>query len=160
MKKITLCIFIFLSFICPTLAQDIADVSAADRSYSSIKNSVKKGYLSLYSDNTFRPDQSLTRKEVAVMLDMILNYVDANKLNISSADIADLNRLSQTFRSSFLDIETNVNSLNTLTSGLEEEQKTIHYDLTDHQAQFVKLQEQNKYLWVGIGVAAVLGILF
>ena len=93
--------------------------------YSSIKNSVKKGYLSLYSDNTFRPDQSLTRKEVAVMLDMILNYVDANKLNISSADIADLNRLSQTFRSSFLDIETNVNSLNTLTSGLEEEQKTI-----------------------------------
>ena len=94
------------------------------------------------------------------MLDMILNYVDANKLNISSADIADLNRLSQTFRSSFLDIENDVTSLNTLTDGLEEEQKTIHYDLTDHQAQFVKLQEQNKYLWVGVGVAAVLGILF
>ena len=45
MKKIILCVFILLSFICPMLAQDIADVSVTDRSYSSIKKSIKKRLL-------------------------------------------------------------------------------------------------------------------
>ena len=31
-------------------SQDIADVSATDRSYNAIKNSVKKGYISLYAE--------------------------------------------------------------------------------------------------------------
>ena len=108
MKKLLWLLFILCCFSISIFGQNIADVSPGDRSYSPIKSSVKKGYLSLYSDNTFRPDQSLTRKEVAIMLDQILKYVDSNKLSISSADIQDLNRLSQTFRESFVNIESNV----------------------------------------------------
>ncbi|MAH80394.1 MAG: hypothetical protein CMP39_01745 [Rickettsiales bacterium] len=160
MKKLLWLLFILCCFSISIFGQNIADVSPGDRSYSPIKSSVKKGYLSLYSDNTFRPDQSLTRKEVAIMLDQILKYVDSNKLSISSADIQDLNRLSQTFRESFVNIESNVITLNDLTTDLVEEQQTIQYDLTEYHQTVKSLKEQNQYLWVGIGVAAVLGILF
>ena len=160
MKKVLFTFYIMTLLTSFLFAQHITDVSAGDKSYSSIKNSVKKGYLSLYSDNTFRPDQSLSRKEIAVMLDQILTYVDNNKLSISAADIEDLNRLSQTFRQSFVDIETSMISLNDSTVDLAEEQKAIQYDLTEYHQKVKTLEDQNRYLWVGIGVAAVLGILF
>jgi hypothetical protein len=159
MKKIYIILGFIFYFCFNILAQDITDVSKADRAYSSINNSIKKGYLSLYSDNTFRPDQPLTRKEIAIMIDLILNYVDDTQLSISQSDLSDLKKLATTFRESFLLVESDLKSLSDVTSNLDEEQKLVQYNITESQDQFKHIQKQHKYLWLGVGIAAVLGIL-
>ena len=48
-----------------SLSQQITDIPTDDPNYSYIKQAIKKGYLSLYNDNQFKGDQSLSRKEMA-----------------------------------------------------------------------------------------------
>tara|TARA_E500000178_G_C16723041_1_gene618068 strand:+ start:253 stop:738 length:486 start_codon:yes stop_codon:yes gene_type:complete len=140
-------------------SQDIADVSATDRSYNAIKNSVKKGYISLYADDTFKPDQNLTRKEIALVIDMLITYIDKNKVSLSTVDLAELKTLSDAFRRVFKNIEEDMMTLDQLYEKVEEEQKVIQYEFTDMKEDLDRMKERNKLVWVGVGVAAILGIV-
>lgn len=60
-----------------TLEGDIAfsDVDEDDWFFSDVAAAVKSGYIEGFGDGTFRPDDTLTKEQVCVMLDKIMNFV-------------------------------------------------------------------------------------
>ena len=49
--------------------QNITDIASSDASYPAIKRSIEKGYFSLMDGTKFLPDQTVSRKELAILLD-------------------------------------------------------------------------------------------
>lgn len=60
-----------------TLAADISfsDVHEGDWFYSYVAAAVNAGYISGYPDGTFRPNEALTKEQICVMLDKIMNFI-------------------------------------------------------------------------------------
>jgi len=67
-----------------------SDVSASDWFYREIAKATAAGYLKGYKDNTVRPEQQITREEVAVLLCRLasLNTADSNAPAPSFSDAA------------------------------------------------------------------------
>lgn len=59
------------------------DVGRSDWYYGEVAIAVKNGYLGGYSDNTFKPNEELTREQVASIIAMLTNRYDSDfdKLN-------------------------------------------------------------------------------
>lgn len=60
-----------------TLGDSIAfsDVAEGDWFYSDVSAAVNAGYISGFEDGTFRPNDALTKEQVCVMLDRIMNFI-------------------------------------------------------------------------------------
>ena len=61
-----------------TLGENIdhfTDVNKDDWFYSDVAAAVKAGYIEGFADGTFRPNDTLTKEQVCVMLDKIMNFV-------------------------------------------------------------------------------------
>ena len=54
------------------------DVNSDKWFYEDVKKAVRAGYINGYGDNTFRPDNNITREEIAVIITNIHNYKDKN----------------------------------------------------------------------------------
>ncbi|MCT4584791.1 MAG: S-layer homology domain-containing protein, partial [Peptostreptococcaceae bacterium] len=52
---------------------DYKDVSLKDWYYDDLRKAKAKGYISGYEDNTIRPNNKITRQEVAVIMAKVLN---------------------------------------------------------------------------------------
>ncbi|RAP28162.1 hypothetical protein DID76_04700 [Candidatus Marinamargulisbacteria bacterium SCGC AG-414-C22] len=141
-------------------ASPINDISQVDSSYSSIKKSINLGYLSLYNDNTFRPDQRITRKEMAVIIDLFLKRDSANQLSLTQQDIDDLLYLSKSYRNTLSSFDTTLGGIQKNQDNILAETKLLHYDNTTLNNELNELKKQNKMLWLGIGVSALIGVLF
>ena len=139
-------------------AQRIQDVTKVDGSYPAIKKSIDKGYLSLFSDNTFRPNTSLTRKEIALVIDQLLKEIKQSSLSITKTELAELNNLSKSFKSNLSSLEITLSTLETSQKIISEEQKTIQHDFSNQHERIKTLEKRQTLLWIGIGLAAVLGI--
>ena len=70
--------------------QKITDVPASDSSYPAIKRSVEKGYFTLMDGTKFLPDQSVNRKEMAILLDRMDEL--SKKASLSANDIVELKK--------------------------------------------------------------------
>lgn len=60
-----------------SLSADISfsDVNEGDWFYSDVAAAVNAGYIAGFEDNTFRPNEPLTKEQVCVMLDKIMSFV-------------------------------------------------------------------------------------
>ncbi len=143
-------------------AEPIADVDSRDTSYKAIENSINNGYLTLFEDNNFRPKEPVTRKELALVIDQINNTPENTTLQLSKADIQELNHLSKSFKSNFVAADENIKKLMAKTKQLSTEQETLHNDLTkiawDLKKEVKEMKRQRTFLWIGIAVATLLGI--
>ncbi|WP_158232477.1 S-layer homology domain-containing protein [Sporosarcina sp. P13] len=55
-------------------AQDFKDVSKKHSNYAAIQEMKKRGFISGYPDGTFRPNENISRKHVAILLDKALKF--------------------------------------------------------------------------------------
>lgn len=158
---ICLCLCLILS---PLSAQTFKDVTIQDPNYQAIEQAVKKGYLSFYQDQQFQPDKPLSRKEMAVILQKISAELDRFSQNTILSDPQDPNTLKLAIGK----FDEKISSLNAQHIKLNEEFKTLHEDLSktndDLKIEVAKLKSDNakqqRLLWLGIGGATILGILF
>ena len=73
-----------------TQGQDIAfsDLAPSHWGYNAIRSAASKGWISGYPDNTFRPEQAITRAEVTSVTNRMLNrYADLYWIDGHRADI-------------------------------------------------------------------------
>ena len=139
---------------------DIQDVQASDPAYLAIQSSVNKGYFTLVKDGEFLPNQPVTRKELAVLLQRIDTI---NKTaSLSTTDLIALQSFSEQFKRYLESQENETGAVSSQVGQIRTEQKTINYDLSRLQDQLSqtekKQNEQTPYIWAGIGLG-VLGIL-
>ena len=137
--------------------QKISDVPASDAAYPAIQRTVDKGHFTLVEGSKFLPNQTVTRKELALLLDRMdeLNQ----KASLTSSEIVELKDFSQQFRSYLENQQNSKGLMDSEVTQIKNEQKTINYDISrleDNIQGVEKIRkEQEIYIWVGLG----LGIL-
>ncbi len=137
--------------------QKISDVPASDAAYPAIQRTVDKGHFTLVEGSKFLPNQTVTRKELALLLDRMdeLNQ----KASLTSTEIVELKDFSQQFRSYLENQQNSKGLMDSEVTQIKNEQKTINYDISrleDNIQGVEKIRkEQEIYIWVGLG----LGIL-
>jgi len=165
MKK-TVLLALLLMIAAPISAQSIGDVSKGDPAYSSIRKSVKGGYLSLFEGNQFNGSNSITRKEAAVVIDKLLDEVHESRLELNKAEVQELLSLSNSFKNYLENSETRLNSLEGTHSQLGAEQRVLNHDVSrvneELQTELNQLKKDNQnqqlFMWIGIAAAAIVGI--
>jgi hypothetical protein len=157
------CLFLLIAIPQLTLGQPIKDVSKSDSSYRAINKAVKYGYLPLLTGHTFQGSQAVTRKELAVIIDKLLKKVNQSNLSLTESEIQELANLSRTFKGTFTSSETSLGQVSNDISLILEEQKVLNADVSKTQEIIDELKRENEqqklHMWVGIGIAAALGIM-
>ncbi len=148
------------------VAQNITDLSPSDGAYSSAQKAVKGGYMPVYGGGKFLGDNSVSRKELAVVLDKLLNATDQTNLSLSRAEIQELVYLARTFKTTFTELESLLSAQKDRISLLENTQKNLNHDNSQMIEEMKALKEEIKgyqdqqlFMWIGIGAAALVGII-
>ncbi len=125
MKKTT--VFLILIIILTLLfslqvnaAVDLKDVPKDHWAYQSVKNLVEKGYLSLYEDGTFGGNENISRYELAVLIDRIIDNIEQGKAQPEQQDVETLRKLTLEFRDELVDIASNQEDYNAKLEKLQE----------------------------------------
>lgn len=129
----------------PILAAElvIKDIEKNDFAYEQISNAVSQGYLKLYEGNKFLPNQSLTRKEAAILIEQ-LEYRDSEQLNLSKVEMQELLNLSKNFKAYLIDHETKFNRVNDSITKLDNEQKILNADINQSNEDLKKELDKTK----------------
>ena len=141
-------------------ANSLSDVNAKDPAYNAIKSSVDNGYFTLVDGTKFLPNQSVTRKELAIIINRIENL--NKKAELTSSEIIELKEFSTQFKS-YLETQYNQKELvDSEVDFIKTEQKTINYDLSRMEESVQKVEksrkEQDIFIWLGLGLG-ILGVL-
>lgn len=141
-------------------ADSLSDVNAKDPAYNAIKSSVDNGYFTLVDGTKFLPNQSVTRKELAIIINRIENL--NKKAELTSSEIIELKEFSTQFKS-YLETQYNQKELvDSEVDFIKTEQKTINYDLSRMEESVQKVEksrkEQDVFIWLGLGLG-ILGVL-
>lgn len=141
-------------------ADSLSDVNAKGPAYNAIKSSVDNGYFTLVDGTKFLPNQSVTRKELAIIINRIENL--NKKAELTSSEIIELKEFSTQFKS-YLETQYNQKELvDSEVDLIKTEQKTINYDLSRMEESVQKVEnsrkEQDVFIWLGLGLG-ILGVL-
>jgi septal ring factor EnvC (AmiA/AmiB activator) len=138
----------------------ITDVKTSDPSYSAVETAVDKGYFTLVDGTKFLPNQTVSRKELAIIIDRIDSLT--KKTDLTADEIIELKGFSSQFKSYLESQENQREFVDTEVGQVKAEQKSINYDLSrveDHIQQVEKTRkEQEIYIWLGLGLG-ILGVL-
>ena len=146
MKKI---IYICWLLACVTVgvqAQVMNDVSKADGAYPAIKQSVNKGYLSLFNDDLFQPDQAISRKEAAIIINLLTKEIKSHSITLSKTELKELDHLAKTFKGTFSELDDQLQNCLKNNISIMDEQTAIRHELGDTKLELQSLQKQNRYL--------------
>ena len=161
MKKLSKLI-IFLLLATPVFAASINDVSSSDGAYKAIENSVDEGYLPVDSEQNFNPNRSVTRRELAITIDKLIEESKKNNLSLTTAEIRELNSLSKSFKKNHSSTQSRLSKLELKTNNYDSEFKTVHTDITKTndklQSEVEDLKKQRKIMWIAIVVSGLLGL--
>ncbi len=157
---------LILSLLCllslPTWA-NISDISKSDGAYKAIQSSIDKGHLSLFKGDIFNPSQAVTRKEFAIVIDTLIKDSQKKTLSLSTVELQELKHLSDSFKTTFTGMNTQLKTLLHTRQVHTDEIQTLHHDLNKMNAalhaEIQELKKQRVYTWMGIGGAAFLGLL-
>lgn len=75
-----------------TVSISFSDIRSSDWCYSELQKAVSAGYIAGYTDGTFRPNQTITRQESALMLSRVVTLpasVSSSKVFADSSSIGD-----------------------------------------------------------------------
>jgi len=145
---------------------DITDVPKTDPAFPAIQRSVNSGYLPTYG-NQFRPDDTISRKEIAVLIDRMLTLLDKGPVNLNDAEKQELGHLSKTYKTYLSKLELTVNSHENRLGKTESEQETLRFDVSKTQSELqdeidslrIENKKQHKFMILGIIAAAIVGLL-
>jgi hypothetical protein len=145
---------------------EITDVPKSDPAYPAIQRSVSSGYLPAYG-NQFRPNEPISRKEVALMIDRMLSLLDRGPANLNDAEKQELGHLSKTYKQYLSTLELTVNDHTSRLGKAESEQETLRFDISKTQSDLqdridelkVENRKQHKFIILGIITAAIIGLL-
>ncbi|RAP33549.1 hypothetical protein DID75_01930 [Candidatus Marinamargulisbacteria bacterium SCGC AG-410-N11] len=144
------------------LSVPIKDIKKNDISYKAVKNVVNQGFLPLYSNNAFKPNQPLSRKEAAVIINKILSKMNSNQDMFSLTEISQLKEISGNFKNSYSSFDTNLNGIKLDTKLIKEEQKNIQHDMIEindkMKTEIQTLKKQRTIMWFGIGGSILLSL--
>ncbi|WP_229520773.1 5'-nucleotidase C-terminal domain-containing protein [Paenibacillus sp. GM2] len=70
-------------------AEGFRDVAATDWHADQVQAAVNAGIVNGYADGTFRPDRTITREEMAIMVSRALQYAGFQRADISPTEFAD-----------------------------------------------------------------------
>ncbi len=137
--------------------QRISDVSASDAAYPAIQRTVDNGHFTLVDGSKFLPNQPVTRKELALLLDRMDSITQ--KASLTSNEMIELKNFSTQFRSYLEDQQNSKGVVDSEVSQVKKEQKTINYDISrleEHIQDVEKTRkEQEIYIWVGLGLGVL-----
>lgn len=165
MKKLMLAV-VLLFIITPIQAQ-FTDVSKSDSDYPSIKESVDQGYMSPFGTE-FRPDQTLSRREAALIVNRLIQLLDKAPQDLSEAERLELSKLAKTYKTQIERVESTLNRQEDDIAGLKTLTNDLQFDLTKTTSETLDYvdkfdqenKKQHKYMVVAIIIGAVLGIAF
>lgn len=153
MKKTTLILSLIAA---PLMAQTISDVPTIDGAYPAVERMVKEGYLPLYQ-NKFKPTQAINRKEFALAVDKVIDDLSSKSLQLNKAQVQELTHLSHNYKAEYTTLEQAVADLRAALDASEENNKMLTHDLN-------RIKEESKkekmLMWIGIGAATILGMIF
>lgn len=143
-----------------------SDVPRSSASYSAVKQAIDGGYLSL-EGNKFNGTKAVSRTELAIAIDRLLNQVKQRNLNMTQSEIDELLHLADAFKPYLSDVKKDVSSQRNTLNQLQNEQISLNHDVSTVQIELEneisKLKKENNEketrLWIGIGLAALLGVL-
>tara|TARA_S200000501_G_C20484207_1_gene595258 strand:+ start:167 stop:649 length:483 start_codon:yes stop_codon:yes gene_type:complete len=137
--------------------QKISDVPASDAAYPAIQRTVDKGHFTLVEGSKFLPNQSVTRKELALLLDRMDELNE--KATLTSTEILELKNFSKQFRSYLEDQQNSKGMVDSEVMQIRKEQKTINYDISrveEHVQEVEKTRkEQEIYIWAALGLGVL-----
>ncbi len=145
---------------------EISDVPKSDPAYPAIQRSISSGYLPTYG-NEFRPDEPVSRKEVALLIDRLLSLLDKGPANLNDAEKQELGNLSKTYKQYLSTLELTVNDHSSRLGKAEAEQETLRFDVSKTQSELqdrieelkIENRKQHKFMILGIIGAAIVGLL-
>ncbi len=158
--KVINCWLLILTMMVGVYGQSISDVSTSDATFPAIQKSIKKGYFTLVSGSKFLPNQSVTRAELA----LILNRLDAlsSKAELSATDITELKDFSTSFKRYLTDTQQSSTQIGSDIGLVKTEQKTINYDISRVQDSLTRQESNNKnqdiLIWSALGLG-IIGLL-
>jgi hypothetical protein len=148
-------------------AEKIVDISDQDAAYVAISKSVKEGYLPLSSGDLFEGQKSVSRREMAIIIDKLLTDHEGQNLALTRQDIQELKQVLKAYKTYMSDDQVVRDKTDMALAKISNEQRIINRDLGRFQDKFSteltqykkEQEEQQKYLWIGIASAALLGLI-
>lgn len=142
-----------------TNVNQLRDVSPTDWAYEALRSLVDRyGCIAGYPNQTYRGSQALTRYEFAAGLNSCLNQIErliASSEAVSQEDLATINRLSQEFEAELASIGGRIDSLETRTAFLEDNQFSTTTKLGGKSVlPSVKFLVMKKLMVVAISIAS------
>ncbi|RAP26610.1 hypothetical protein DID74_01685 [Candidatus Marinamargulisbacteria bacterium SCGC AG-333-B06] len=142
------------------IAQPIRDINQDDPNYTVIEKAVTNGYLSLYNDQTFKPNTSLSRRDAAIIIHELEKKLKAKSSPLASQDLQELNSLSNSFKQIFNTTNNSLLSIQNDNKMLRHEQKLLLHEITDLQAANNRYKKERKLLFGLIAFSTLLGSLY
>lgn len=123
-------------------ATQIKDVDSSHWAYKSVKLLIEKGYMSLYEDNTFRGDKSVTRYQLAEIVAKILEKIGEGSTTVNPADVTNIRQVTVEFRKELVEIAQNQNLFSTRVNQVEKNQVVMKEDIAKAHQQILQLIDQ------------------
>lgn len=180
MRYLWIGFFVFFGMSCGLYGvADVSDVPKNDSAYEAIVQSVDQGYMNLFSDQSFQGQRPLTRREMAIVIDKLLSELEGVGLTLSKAELQELSHLAKTFKSQLATYDNTQQSTAQAQKQFNDEQKVLHYQLTELEDKIQALSQSNdqlnkkvtqltekvqrqektnRFLWGGIVGALLLGL--
>jgi hypothetical protein len=162
MIKIIISILTMIALTGPLWAIAINDVSQSDAAYKAIEKSVNDGYLPLDNSQSFKPNRNISRRELAISIDKLIDEINKKNLSLSPTEVKELNHLSKSFKKAYSTNESRLSKLELSSKNSQAEFNILHTDLSktndDLQSNITELKKQQKYMWIAIVVSAILGL--
>ncbi len=106
-KTTVLIMILLLTFSVVGQAVEIEDVPRDHWAYDSVQQLIDRGYLSLYSDGTFKGNEKVSRYELAEIIARMLNNMEAGTQELSEEDVDVIRELSLEFRDELVTVAQN-----------------------------------------------------
>ncbi|MBH38057.1 hypothetical protein CL658_03390 [bacterium] len=153
------CIIILLAFPSLVMSQSIHDISTDDANYRIINNAVSKGYLSLYNDNTFKPNTPLSRRDAVIIINKLEKKLNTNTMPINNNDLQELVSLSKSFKKTYTQTHNSLFSIQNDNKMLRHEQKLLLHEITELQASNHRYKKERKLLFGFIAFSILLSLV-
>ena len=156
MRKIIIAVMFLMVSASAAIAVEIQDIKSDHWAYSYVQELVKKGYLALYDDSTFRGDQPVSRVVFAAALGKLLDQIENGELKLGATDLKAIKKLSDEFKAQISDYDTRVASLEKRISDIESGKVVIQQDISKATLEFrdgiQQLTDDNKKLRQDVGI--------
>ena len=166
-------LFILIGILAPSImyAQTLSDVPKTDPNHTAIKQSIKNGYLPLHDNNMFLPNNALSRRETAIIINRLETHIKNKIPTLTHTDITDLNQFINSYKQNYTQNKNTQLTLEKTNKSLTQEQKILHQDLAQLHLKLSQqkddishlnkqLSKQKKTVYILLAITGILGIIF